>query len=345
MFVYPDLVAMEPFTAAFQSSLIMLLVMVLAFIIDLVFGEPLWKWRIPLHPTVWVNKFVFKIMPAFKNKNPKIEKINGVFLGLTAIFVASAPVFLVLYLIIHYISIQLLSIIIYVLLGAFIFKLTVCVKLETQIATEAAVAMKNNDLAKGREAVGMFSRRKTENLTNPQIASGIIESMAENLTDFKLSPIFYFSFFGVTGAMVFKVINILDGTLGFKDKERINLGWFSAKLDTVVNYPMSRLTAFFIMLAAPFAGGSARNTWKIMFRDAKKVPSTNHGWPMAAIAGALGVELEKPGIYVIGDAVEPLGEKHIYKALKIRDAAIVLFILLVGLPIILVTCLFFGLRI
>jgi adenosylcobinamide-phosphate synthase len=315
----------------FQTSLVMLVVMVLAFVIDLAFGEPMWKWRIPLHPTVWVNKFVFKIMPAFKNKNPKIEKLNGVLLGLTAIIVVAVPVFLVLYFSLA------LMLLLYILLGAFIFKLTICVKLETQIATQAAVAMKNGDLATGRQCVGMFSRRKTENLTNPQIASGIIESMAENLTDFKLSPIFYFSFFGVTGAMVFKVINILDGTVGFKDKERINLGWFSAKLDTVVNYPMSRLTAFFIMLAAPFAGGSARNTWRVMFRDAKKVPSTNHGWPMAAIAGALGVELEKPGIYVIGDAVEPLGEKHIYKALKIRDAAVVLFILLVAVPIILLT--------
>jgi adenosylcobinamide-phosphate synthase len=322
-----------------QTSTAMQMVMVLARVIDLAFGEPMWKWRIPLHPTVWVNKLVFKIMPAFKNKNPKIEQFNGVLLGLTVIAVVAIPVFVVLYLSLA------LSFLVYILLGAFIFKLTMCLKLETQIATQAAEAMKKGDLATGRECVGMFSRRKTEGLNNPQIASGIIESMAENLTDFKLSPLFYYSFFGVTGAMVFKVINILDGTVGFKDKERINLGWFSAKLDTVVNYPMSRLTAFFIMLAAPFAGGSARNTWKIMFRDAKKVPSTNHGWPMAAIAGALGVELEKPGIYVIGDATEQLSEKHIYQSLKIRDAAVVLFILLVVVPIVLVTCWFFGLRI
>jgi adenosylcobinamide-phosphate synthase len=322
-----------------QISVATLMVMVLALVIDLAFGEPMWKWRIPLHPTVWVNKFVFKIMPAFKNKNPKIEKFNGVLLGLTAIAVVAIPVFLVLYFCLA------LSFLVYILLGAFIFKLTMCLKLETQIATQAAEAMKKGDLATGRECVGMFSRRKTEGLNNPQIASGIIESMAENLTDFKLSPLFYYSFFGVTGAIVFKVINILDGTVGFKDKERINLGWFSAKLDTVVNYPMSRLTAFFIMLAAPFAGGSAKNTWKIMFRDAKKVPSTNHGWPMAAIAGALNVELEKPGIYIIGDAKEQLSEKHIYQALKIRDASVVLFILLVALPIILVTSWFFGLRI
>ncbi|MCW4024346.1 MAG: cobalamin biosynthesis protein [Candidatus Bathyarchaeota archaeon] len=322
-----------------QISTAMLMVMVLALIIDLAFGEPMWKWRIPLHPTVWVNKFVFKIMPAFKNKNPKIEQFNGVLLGLIAIAVVAIPVFLVLYFCLA------LSFLVYILLGAFLLKLTMCIKLETQIATQAAEAMKKGDLATGRECVGMFSRRKTEGLTNPQIASGIIESMAENLTDFKLSPLFYYSFFGVTGAMVFKVINILDGTVGFKDKERINLGWFSAKLDTVVNYPLSRLTAFFIMLAAPFAGGSAKNTWKIMFRDAKKVPSTNHGWPMAAIAGALNVELEKPGIYIIGDASEPLNETHIYRALKIRDASVLLFILLVALPIILVTSWFFGLRI
>jgi adenosylcobinamide-phosphate synthase len=320
-----------------STSAAMLIVLVLAFLIDLAFGEPAWSWK--LHPTVWVNKFALKIMPNFKNKKPRYEKINGMFLALITILVAALPVFIILYFTLY------LSFLVYILLAAVILKLTLCVKLETQIASKAAKAMENNDLATGRECVGMFSRRKIEDLTKPQIASGIIESMAENLTDFKLSPIFYFSIFGVTGAVVYKVINILDGAVGFKDEKFFNIGFFSAKTDTVVNYPMSRLTAFFIMLAAPFAGGSARNTWRVMFRDAKKVPSTNHGWPMAAIAGALGVELEKPGIYVIGDATEPLSEKHIYKALKIRDASIVLFILLVALPIILVVSWLFGLRV
>jgi adenosylcobinamide-phosphate synthase len=168
--------------------------------------------------------------------------------------------------------------------------------------------------------------------------------MVENLTDFKLSPIIYYGFLGVSGAVAFRAINTLDGIVGFKDKEHINIGWFSAKLDTVANYLLSRLTAVFIVLASPFARGNSRNAWKIMLRDRRKVPSTNHGWPMAAIAGALNVSLEKPGIYVIGDDIEELSARHVRKALRIRDASIILFILLVAVPIMAAITYFFGFR-
>jgi len=137
----------------------------------------------------------------------------------------------------------------------------------------------------------------------------------------------------------------LDGTVGFKDKYYINIGWFSAKLDTVANFLMSRLTALFIVLVSPFSGGNFRNAWKIMLRDRKKVPSTNHGWPMAAIAGALNVTLQKPGHYIIGDKIEELTPKHIYKALKIRNWAIFLFILLIEMPISIVISYFLGLMV
>ncbi len=189
----------------------------------------------------------------------------------------------------------------------------------------------------------MFSRREVDNLNGQQVVSAVIESIAENLADFKLSPIFYYSIFGVTGAVVFKTINILDGTVGFKDKKHINIGWFSAKLDTIANFIMSRWTALFIVLASSFTGGSHRNAWNVMVRDRKKVPSINHGWPMAAIAGALNVPLEKPGYYVIGDGIEELAPEHIYKALRIRNVAIFLFVLLVEIPILIATSYFFGL--
>ena len=82
-----------------------------------------------------------------------------------------------------------------------------------------------------------------------------------------------------------------------------------------------------------------------MVRDRKKVPSTNHGWPMAAIAGALNVTLEKPGYYVIGDKIEELAPEHIYKALRIRNWAIFLFILLIEIPISIAITYFFGLMV
>jgi len=324
---------------AIEAFFIMLAVLVFAILLDLIFGEPPWQSRIPLHPTVWINTFIKKLVPFFKSKNPRIEKFNGALLALITILIAAIPTFLILK------FFQLSQMWLYVVFAALILKLTLCIKLETEIAQHAAKAVEDNDLAKGTECVAMFSRRKLDNLNGQQVVSAVIESMAENLTDFKLSPIFYYSIFGVTGAVVFKTINILDGTVGFKDQNYINIGWFSAKLDTVANFIMSRLTALFIVLVSPFCGGNYRNAWKIMLRDRKKVPSTNHGWPMTAIAGALNVTLEKPGYYVIGDRIEELAPEHICKALRIRNGAIFLFVLLIEIPILIAISYFFGLMV
>jgi adenosylcobinamide-phosphate synthase len=152
--------------------------------------------------------------------------------------------------------------------------------------------------------------------------------MAENLIDFKLSPMMSFALFGITGAIAFRAINTLDGMVGFKDKEHINIGWFSANLDTIVNYIPTRLTALLMIVAAAIIGKDAKNAWRVAHRDHRKTPSRNHGWPMAAMAGALRVQLEKPDQYVLGDSLEPLTGDKILGALRIRDVTIVLWALL-----------------
>ena len=172
------------------------------------------------------------------------------------------------------------------------------------------------------------------------MGSAVIESMAENLIDFKLSPMMSFALFGVTGAIAFRAINTLDGMVGFKDKEHINTGWFSANLDTVVNYIPTRLTALLMIVAAAILRMDAKNAWRIAHRDHKKTPSRNHGWPMAAMAGALRIQLEKPGQYILGDAQEPLTGNKILGALRIRDVTIVLWVLLC-VAVIVVTRFFF----
>ena len=166
-----------------------------------------------------------------------------------------------------------------------------------------------------------------------------IKSIAENLTDFKLSPIFYYAFFGVPDAVAFRAINTLDGIVGFKDPEHIHIGWFSANLDTIANYIPARLTTILIVLASAILGEYYKKAWAIVHRDQAKVLSRNHGWQMAAMAGALRIQLEKPGHYVIGDKIEGLTSNTIIRALKIRNVAIILRILSM-LPIVLLTKLF-----
>jgi adenosylcobinamide-phosphate synthase len=313
---------------------------VLGIVIDLLVGDPApWKpWNriYGLHPTILMGKLAKALQPHFKNPNSRTEKANGVLLAVVVIAAFTIPTFLGLAAVYLYLSFA--GAVIYVIIGALLLKTTVCIKLETDGAKGVARALEAGNLEEAKK-YHHFSRRDPTSLSAPQMASAVIESMVENLTDFKHSPIIYYSFFGVSGAIAFRAINTLDGVVGFKDPEHINIGWFSANLDTVVNYVPARLTTILIIISAALIGEDWRNAWRIAQRDRKKIASRNHGWQMAAIAGALHVQLDKPGHYQVGDPEQVLNAGKIMKSLKIRDISIVLSILLF-LPVIVAVRLF-----
>lgn len=319
-------------------AILAICVLILAIVVDLLLGDPSpnnpRNYMYQLHPTVLMGKLTRALESKLKNSNPKIEKLGGVFLGLIIVIAFTLPVYFGLLLIYTW-----LGLLFYALVAVIILKFTICIKLETDWAKAAAKALESEDLTEAKK-YSHFSRRDSKDLTCPQISSAVIESMAENLIDFKLSPILSYMFFGVSGAIAFRAINTLDGMVGFKDQEHINIGWFSANLDTVVNYVPARFTAVLIVLASAVIGGDYKNAWAIAKRDHAKTPSRNHGWPMAAMAGALHVQLEKPDQYILGEPTEPLTPDKIVSALRIRNAAIMLCVLL-ALPIIILTRLFF----
>jgi adenosylcobinamide-phosphate synthase len=324
------------------SVIVATLMLALAIALDLVLGDPSPNYPdklvFKLHPTVLMGKFTRRIEPAFKNPNPKIEKYLGVLLALTVIATFTMPVFFGLWAIYTFVPFF-FNILFYSIIGIILLKMTICIKLETDWAKATAKAIDESNLPEAKK-YSHFSRRESKNLNGAQMGSAVIESMSENLIDFKLSPMMSFALFGVTGAIAFRAINTLDGMVGFKTKEHINTGWFSANLDNFVNFIPTRLTALFMIVAAAILRMDAKNAWRIARRDHRKTPSRNHGWPMAAVAGALRIQLEKPGQYILGDAQEPLTGDKILQALKIRDVTIVLWgLLCVG--VIVVTRLFF----
>jgi adenosylcobinamide-phosphate synthase len=316
------------------SLLIAVSVLILALILDLLFGDPSPNYpdriQFKLHPTVWMGKLTKALEPHFKNSNPKWEKLNGVFLGLIVIITFALPTYFGLKIIYFY-----TGLLVYIVIAAVILKLTICMKLETDWGIAAARAIESGNLDEARK-YAHFSRRDNKDLTGPQIVSSVIESLSENLTDFRLSPIFYYAFLGVPGAIAFRAINTLDGMVGFKDPEHLHIGWFSAVLDTIVNYIPARLTTILIIIASAILGEDYKKAWRIARRDQAKIPSMNHGWQMASMAGALRVQLEKPGEYIVGDHIEELTSTKIVTALRIRNVALILGTLFT-LPIIFVT--------
>jgi adenosylcobinamide-phosphate synthase len=158
----------------------------------------------------------------------------------------------------------------------------------------------------GREKVGYLVSRATATLDEEGVRSAAYESMTENLVDSIVSPLFFFTLFGLGGAAFYRAVNTMDAMLGYRD-ERARLGWFPARLDDLLNLIPARFTGLLLLLY--FATkGRLRPALRVWRRDAHRRPGINGGIPMAVMAGGVGIRFEKPGCYVIGDGMRSLQE-------------------------------------
>jgi adenosylcobinamide-phosphate synthase len=155
------------------------------------------------------------------------------------------------------------------------------------------------DLAAAREGLRSLVSRDVAALDGALVAAAATESLAENLSDSIVAPFLYYALLGLPGAVAYRAINTLDAMIGYRGRYEW-LGKAAARLDDLVNLAPARLTAVLIVLAAGVVGEDARGAWATLRRDAGATASPNAGWPMAALAGALGVELEKVGHYRLG---------------------------------------------
>ncbi|AEM39207.1 cobalamin biosynthesis protein CobD [Pyrolobus fumarii 1A] len=167
--------------------------------------------------------------------------------------------------------------------------------------------MYSGDWVCARRYTQWIVRRDVAKLDEKHVVSAALESLAESLVDGYTSPITYYVLFGPIGSLFQRLVNTMDSALGYKTPEYIEAGWFSARMDDLINYLPARLTAL-TMIAAALAlpGFDAGRAWRVWRRWASATESPNAGHPMAALAGALGVWLEKPGHYVINpEGVDP----------------------------------------
>ncbi|MGF3522573.1 MAG: adenosylcobinamide-phosphate synthase CbiB, partial [Candidatus Bathyarchaeia archaeon] len=155
---------------------------------------------------------------------------------------------------------------------------------------------------------------------------------AESTTDGVTSPLFFFALFGVPGAIAFRVVNTLDSMVGYKDAVHVNIGWFSAKLDTMANFVPARVTALLMVISAALLGANWRKAWHILHRDKNKTASPNAGWTISAMAGALEVQLEKEGHYAVGDKGQ-ISPNHIMDAWQNMVSTSILFVIIGVVPI------------
>lgn len=302
-----------------------ILVLVLALIFDLVFGEPPEK----LHPTVWIGKTIEFLKPRFKGSSPKVEKIKGIMLGSIVMIVFALIVYVALSLLREY-----LILIIYIIFAGFLLKTTFAIKCMDELSRPIGIAMKEGKMEDAKNMLRRIVRRDPTKFDDQKIISATVECIAESTVDGITSPLFYYSILGLPLATAYRATNTLDSNIGYKDKEHVNMGWFSARMDTLANYIPARITAFLMVLSAWLLRENWRRSWEILKRDKNKTESPNAGWTMSAMAGAFDVQLEKPGFYILGDSVNPLNPDHIPRAIRIMRLTTFLFIMIIVLPII-----------
>jgi adenosylcobinamide-phosphate synthase len=301
-----------------------------ALTIDFTLGDPKNKF----HPTAWIGSLIAKITPSLKNSSNTLEKLGGIILIMISSAIVTSSIIL-LDVGINMITMDYLSIIISIIVGGILLKTTIAIKGMEKHALAVVNSLENNNIISARNSLSMIVKRNTKDLDESHVFSGVVESISENTVDGITGPLFYFGLFGLPGAFVYRVINTADSMIGYRTNIFKNIGWFAANCDTILNYIPSRLTGFVMIFSAMILGYDWKRSYKIMIRDGGKTQSPNAGYPMAAIAGALGTRFEKIDHYFLGDGKVSFSKEHVKSTITLMKVTSIIFCGIVVVPIVL----------
>jgi adenosylcobinamide-phosphate synthase len=280
-----------------------LLILVVALLIDRLLGDPEWLWSRLTHPVVLFGQAI-----GFFD-----EMLNGG--GVTAGRLKLRGMATILILLAASIAAGVVLNRLFDVLGAIGFVLeavTVAVFLAQKSLADHVVrvadGLRSGGLAAGREAVSMIVGRDPKTLDEPAVCRAAIESLAENFSDGVVAPVFWYAVAGLPGLLAYKMLNTADSMIGHKSPKYLHFGWASARLDDLANLPAARFSVFLVAAGAYFRRGSeaARAAIDVARRDHHFHRSPNSGWPEAAIAGALGIQLAGPRVYGGETVDEPM---------------------------------------
>ena len=264
--------------------------------VDRRWGEP----PVRLHPVVWMGNFLGRAGDRVQQhavQNPDVPDYKA--FGLAALmWCAGAALFLIAALLLQGAALELPWWAAGVVMGLLLKPLLALAMLQSEVrAVEAALAV---SLDAGRERLRWLVSRDVTQLTAVQVRESAIETLAENLNDSVVAPIFWFLLLGLPGAVLYRFANTADAMWGYpgmyKGRNWAWAGKWAARADDVLSWVPARITALLLLLAAGRRGWALRSRLRT---EAGKTPSPNSGWPMAAMALVLSVGLRKPGVYVL----------------------------------------------
>ena len=309
--------------------MIVILPLFFGWILDLIFGDPS---KLP-HPIVWFGKSI-AFFEHHLNKGSH-RKLKGALVAIGLI----VSVFVITYLIRHYLNL-LPSITgrgwVLVFDSIFVF---FCLAGTTLIREVREVFLAvDRSLEEGRKQVARIVGRDTTELSAQEVRTAALETLAENLSDGVIAPLFWFAILGVPGMLTYKMINTLDSMIGYKTERYRDFGCWAAHIDDVANYIPARLTALLMAIASPRKG-----LLRFIWRNGRRHASPNSGYPEAALAGILNCRFGGPHYYFgqlfpkpyIGENERELTTADMKHAVRINRIAEVLMVFLVMICLIL----------
>jgi adenosylcobinamide-phosphate synthase len=287
--------------------------LVLGFVLDQLLGDPP-SWP---HPVRWIGRLIQRLESPLRRWLP--ERLGGVILALVVVGLTGGVVWGLLELscLGHPVAqIGVITLLIYWGLAAR------SLDRETEGVLDAC---RREDWPEARRRLAGIVGRDTHELPPADIYRACTETVAENTADGIVAPLFFAALAGPVGLWIYKAVNTLDSMVGYRSPQYLRFGWAAARADDLLNFIPARITAILLALGAMLMRGRCGQALRIAWRDGRKHPSPNAGWPEAAMAGALGVQLGGPSSYggvasekpLLGDPEVMLRENTVQQALRV----------------------------
>lgn len=299
-----------------DSWIMIILPLLIGWVLDLLIGDPTW---LP-HPVVWFGKM---ISWGEHRLNQGLHRmLKGALLAVGLILL----IFLVTWLL-HLLLVSDVLVIIFDTVVVFY-----CLAGTTLIREVRQVFLAvDRSLEEGRRQVARIVGRDTSELSAQEVRTAALETLAENLSDGVIAPLFWFALFGTPGMLAYKMVNTLDSMIGYKTERYKAFGCWAAHIDDVANYIPARLTALLMILAS----GKLR-LLTFVLKNGRKHASPNSGYPEAALAGILGCRFGGPHYYFgelfdkpyIGEHDRLLDTNDMKKAVRVNRVAEIWMILI-----------------
>ena len=296
--------------------------MLVALAMDRAFGEPAARW----HPVVGMGRYLGwaggRIAP-LQTPDALLQSQRQFVLG-ACYWLAGAAVIVALAWALQWLLLRLLpGGWAALLLGAALKPLLAWRMLQDEVA--AVEAALGQSLASGRVRLARLVSRDVSTLNETQVRESAIESLAENLNDSVVAPLFWFALLGLPGAALYRFANTADAMWGYRGRWE-QAGKWAARADDVLSWFPARLTAALLLAMPP--GRAAPALWRQLPAEARRTPSPNSGWPMAAMALRLDVALEKPGVYRLhASGAAPLARETARALIYARNVVLALAVI------------------